>query len=345
MKHLEIIRLFKDLPQNLKDEVMNQLLKLFEEQELSIEDATYKIDQNWISPPSCPHCGFQKCYRRGYYKKIPRFSCKKCNKYWMATHGTALQGLKKKHLWTKYIQAFLEKHSLRKAALIANISLGTSFNWRHLILANLSQIIPKKLEGTIECKKLAFPYLEKGKNNTPNFIDCSNQLRPISKPNSVNIVVGRSRMDGVVISGILAMDNPSPSHYKQELEKMTLYENFLVVDSKFNNLIKKTDRIVYKYKKNKPIRKRLHINNVEQESNKIRNFLNSFRGVSTKYLYNYLGWYSYSTNQSDQMKKARCLLDESLVPRSVKQRFLSNKIFGINIITLLKLTQSQTPPD
>lgn len=51
---------------------------------------------------------------------------------------------------------------IKKIAKKLDISIQTSFDWRHKILSSLEYYIPKQLSGVIECDELELPVSEKG---------------------------------------------------------------------------------------------------------------------------------------------------------------------------------------
>lgn len=343
MNTSQIIRLFQSLDQLQKEQILNTLVGIFDQEDCNFDGAIRALDQNWLKPPSCPHCGSDKSYRRGYYKGVPRYSCKVCLKYWMATYGTTIERLKKKHLWSKYIQAFLQKSSLRTAAMQVGISLGTSFNWRHLLLTRLNQLLPENIRGTLECVNMSLSYLEKGKNNTPKFVDENQQLRPIPKPNSVQLLIAKSRDAGMVYSGIIAIEKPDRNQYCLQFEKITQHANWVISSKSMKKmLIQVSHRLsfVENYCQN---HSRVHLDNVKKFQNLTIEFLKPFRGVSTKYLYHYLNWQNFLLTESRPAHTARYILKNCLLPSDSTKKLKEIKLFGINIITDKKYS-THSPP-
>lgn len=333
MKTNHIIDAFQTLEEAQKKSVLNYLLGLLDDDQSDLIQVVKSIDDNWVLPPPCPHCKSEATCRRGQYKNIPRFSCKNCHRYWMATHGTTIQGLKKKHLWADYIKAFLQRKSLRCAAQQVGISLGTSFHWRHLLLTTLCKILPDKLDGTLECINIPLPYLEKGKNNTPKVINDNYQLKYIEKPKLVNFLMAKSREDGVLISGILAVNKPKKHHISNQLECISTGKNKIVSSKDLKKYFKKLERKILFAEAKKQRNFRIHLKNVKQLSEGAFEFLKPFRGVSTKYLYHYLSWYSYSGLELKVTNLSFQLLKYCFAPMGVSKLLKKTKINGINIIT------------
>ena len=64
---------------------------------------------------------------------------------------TPLWDIKLKHKWQAYLNLIQQGMSIKKIAKELDISIQTSFDWRHKILNSLESLSPKQLEGTVEC--------------------------------------------------------------------------------------------------------------------------------------------------------------------------------------------------
>ena len=90
----------------------------------------------------CPHCQSKKIIKYSYYKDTQRYKYKSCNGTFIPTRGTLAHNIKKRDKFSEYSKIIIEK-SLRSIDYMSkklNISIPTSFKWRHKILLT----IPKK---------------------------------------------------------------------------------------------------------------------------------------------------------------------------------------------------------
>lgn len=334
MNQVSYLEAMEKLSKPDQEIILQKLLSLLDDQSMDIGGLLHEKAEQSIETPACPHCTSQKTIRRGNYKKIPRYSCKECGRFWMATHGTALEGLKKKHLWGKYISAFLQRKSLRKAAIQVGISLGTSFNWRHLILTTLAQLLPLNKNGVIECDSMELKYLEKGKNNTPKIPQDDGEYTPIFRPKKITFLLGASRNCGSVISSILALDTPPTEKLSNQLECISNINSKLVLTKSLRSKTKKLDRLVYWQGKSKKIDPLLQTKRVQKKCSGVIDFLEPFRGVSTKYLFSYLCWFNYFDHYSNQFITQKKIFSECLKSYGIRTLFKKIKFFGTNIITV-----------
>ena len=82
----------------------------------------------------CPFCKGNKVRKNGRQQMY----CRDCKKYYMLKTNTIFFSSKKPlTLWKKYIDLMIEGKSLRYIAKELNISVPTSFYWRHKILSVL----------------------------------------------------------------------------------------------------------------------------------------------------------------------------------------------------------------
>ena len=116
-------------------------------------------------PDSCRCCGSTKFIRNGKetISKRQRYLCRDCNRSFTSMTGTVLDNMHKKEEFIRYVRSFIENHSLRKAAATHEITLNTSFKWRHKLLHALGLSAKNlKLDGEIKADEKYFPFPAKG---------------------------------------------------------------------------------------------------------------------------------------------------------------------------------------
>ncbi len=208
----EIIEWFNSLPIKSKQSILHQLSALWNQEEGDLKVLLKELDEQTISPPKCKHCSSDDTVRRGKIKGVQRYSCKSCNKYWMATHGTSLAGLHKRELWNKYIEVFDGSRSLRAAAKEVGICLQTSFRWRHRIIASLSAMIPQEMGGTIEMDEFQLSESNKGNWNLNRKAHRQGRDSKNHDAKKISVLVSASRGNQGAMCQVIAAKKISGEH-------------------------------------------------------------------------------------------------------------------------------------
>jgi len=145
----------------LTDSQLRQVEKRLEGND-EVTNIIKQLEHRMVDSPECPHCHSSLINRHGKTDNMQRYRCKNCNKTFVATTATPLARLRYKELWMDYIQCMLQSKVLRDCAEELNISLGTSFRWRHRFLTLPATLKAKQLEGIIEADETLFARSEKG---------------------------------------------------------------------------------------------------------------------------------------------------------------------------------------
>lgn len=224
----------------------------------------------------CPYCDSNSIIRRGKVKLIQRYTCKTCRRSFRATTATAIHHLHKKEKIKKYLEAVRLGLSIRKAANYVGISKNTSFVWRHKILTTLTATPdPKETNTAIAAVLLRMPYLDKGSKKT--------------------VEVRGSESQSLLLTG--------KNHIW--LKKMSCVNNttdiarFITecVDHSFIAL--QPDRLLSRAVKQQGVAKYVLQKTPKRELKQygtktktdICNWMEKFRGVSSKYLQHYWSWF------------------------------------------------------
>ena len=57
----------------------------------------------------------------------------------------------------------------------------------------------------------------------------------------------------------------------------------------------------------------MHLQTVNNQHKQIRDFMDPFNGVATKYLPNYLNWFNYRQSQKENKEKVKSMMETCLV--------------------------------
>ena len=251
---------------------------------------------------NCPHCESTKTRKNGHQYGVQRFVCNDCKKNFRVSTGSVTEKKKKKELLKVYIPNMLAGYSLDKCAKLTGISKQTSFDWRHKILSALGKFQKEQmLSGICECDDVFIEFSEKGNQNL--------EREPRKRGKSVFVKKKRGINDDKVAI-LISCDRKGNKHLhvgarrrisaedinkvlKDKLEPKTVlctdghrsFEAF----AKENSLEHQTIKVSAKEYVKKGI---YHVQHVNQTAQDLKKWLETFNGVSTKYLQNYLNWYA-----------------------------------------------------
>ncbi len=297
------------------EQIKSAILELsnIEQQELlssiGVENKTYhKLsdllkEQEKSTIISCPDCKSAEVIGKGYRNSIRKFKCKSCGRNFSSTTNTALYRIHKKDKWEAYLQCMEDGLTIRKAAKRVGISIQTSFDWRHKVLARLGQLHADKLEGIAEADEMFFMYSEKGSRE----LDRPARKRAGKRisQDMVNVLVGLDR------KGHLIVKNTGRGGLKRAPLDKALSGKFvpgtiLCTDglSAFIGLAKRenlTHKQIVSHKSRVLKNKAYHIQTVNGAHTQIRANMTKFKGVATKYLQNYLNWFVAQKTLKDKL--------------------------------------------
>ena len=277
-------------------------LKLFKEK---IDKSTLKIENNINDKKQnkyikCPHCKSEDVIKYGSYNGIQRYKCKnnKCERTFTKQTESPFRYSKKfKENCHKYKELYEKGLTIRECAEILNISIVTSFFWRHRFLYNLKQVnYVEKLCDYAELTRVVLLENFKGDRYSKN-----KEKDKISIVNAMNKSID-------IISIIAARNHLGFRELKENIEpridKKAIAVAFL--DGRLQAFSDKHNTI------NKIRIRRIDITPIDASySVKIKRWLKKFRGVATKYIDHYLSWraneyknnieYDYRLNKDEKL--------------------------------------------
>lgn len=252
-------------------------------------------DKEIKTPVSCPHCKSSEVISRGSHKGIKKYQCKTCNKFFHANYGTAMHRIHKKDKWQQYIECMNEGLSLKKSAQRVGISYGTSFIWRHKILSSLKDAEPNRLEGIVEADDTFFRYSEKGSRKLKRKPRKRGNGNMTLKENKVPVVVATDRR-GHSVFNVAGRGSVKKNELRAIMKGK--FQPGAVLCSDGANVykglaIQEGIKHVKTASHGRPIAKNkaYNIQSVNQLQKELKDYMNRFNGVSTKYLQNYLYWF------------------------------------------------------
>ena len=307
----------KQLFSTLSDDDKKSFLKSVKSKE--------KLEQNFTFTKEikeCPHCKSTCFKKNGTTHRKQRYICNDCKKTFAITNDTILFSSKKDlSVWKKYIYCMIEKYSLRKTAEICGINLSTAFNWRHKILDALQEMQNEvKLDGIVEADETFMPISYKGHHKNFNFPrsakrrGAANTKRGLSKelvciPCVVNL-------NGKSVAKIANLGKPNVKALNSVIFGKVEKESVFVTDS-LRSYLKLSNEMSLNHiriPRNKHSNGSFNIQVVNNYHSRLKSMLvYNFKGVSTKYLNNYLVYHNFVNFVKESRKdKEQILLNHIL---------------------------------
>nr|MBS0038228.1 IS1595 family transposase [Saprospiraceae bacterium] len=248
------------------------------------------------SPVSCPQCKSVDNRPNGYLKGVRRYCCTACGKYYSETTNKFWYNIKKKSELKNYMYHMLQGHSIRRCASECNISIQTSFNWRHKILSSFEHLQPSQYSGIVESDEMYLRESHKGNRK----MDRASRKRGggaqkgISK-DQIGIIATCDRKGNKGLK-VVGRGRMTKSEIKELLSERIAKDGVLCTDeypsykafAKEEGIVHKTHKSSLGQRVTEQIYHVQNVNNLHQRS---KQFLEKFNGVSTKYLQNYLNWF------------------------------------------------------
>lgn len=253
------------------------------------------IDRAAPARPPCPHCGDEHVVKNGRAGGLPRFLCRGCRKTFNTLTGTPLAHLHLRGKWLDQAAVLRDGLSLTDACERLNVARTTAFRWRHRFLAAPKELRAQLLTGVAETDETYFLRSCKGQR--------SGMDRPARKrggkatkrglsDEQVPVLVVRDR-SGATADFILEVDDSD--HIVPRLRPILAKDVILCTEG--NSVMMATGRKLgvehhaVNVAAGERVRGAWHVQNVNSYHSRLKDWMRQFRGVATKYLDSYLGWF------------------------------------------------------
>ncbi|WP_121966176.1 IS1595 family transposase [Myroides sp. N17-2] len=263
---------------------------------------------------SCPHCGHSKYVKFGFKSNSQRYKCKSCHKSFTEYSGTWMAGIHHKDKITNYLELMVEEKSLDKIKVSLAINKKTAFDWRHKILASLSDQSKGGFIGVTESDETFFLSSEKGSSaldRKSRKRGGKSKKKGISN-DQVAVLVTQDRNSSMDIT-VATMGRLKKKDIANAIgTRIKPNETILCSDAHVSYKGFAIDNKIEHHPLKVAIKQRVknkifHIQHVNSTHNKIKKWINNtFWGVSTKYLQQYLNWFRIK----EQIKGAKDILKE-----------------------------------
>lgn len=288
--------------------------KLFEMIQEESEDIS--VDSLFSNGISCPICGdVERIVKNGKRAGSQRYICKHCKKSFMANTTSILERTHKSiSVWKKFLECMVHGMSILKTAEICEINKNTAFAWRHKVLDALSQMVEDtSLEGIVEADETFFILSYKGQKaglpRKPKKRGESASKRGLSREQvCVPCAIDRK---GKVISKISNLGRIQTQGLHRVFDGKIKNKSILCTDkaSAYVRFSADNDLKLIQIKGGKEKLGIYHLNHANAYHSGLKTFLKTFKGVSTKYLNNYLTWNIFVSKKGTIKEKVNGILE------------------------------------
>lgn len=266
--------------------------------ELTAEEhqfASVAVIEGAAAHEKCPHCGAERIVKNGTADGLQRFKCRACAKTFNALTGTPLAHLHQRGKWLEQAAVMRDGLSLTQAMQRLHVARTTALRWRHRFLAAPKAVQAQMLNGVAETDETYFLHSCKGQRS--GLVRKARKRggkaakRGLSKE-QVPVLVARDR-SGATADFILAVDDAS--HVVAALKPILPPDAILCTDGSRVLIAAAQTLKVEHHPVNLSAGIRVdgpwHIQNVNAYDSRLKGWLRHFKGVSTRYLDSYLGWF------------------------------------------------------
>lgn len=306
------------------EELLNYIGELMTFNSLSSDIPLHCRDSRFSQGKACIHCKSSRIIKFGKLKGKQRFRCKDCGKTFNDFSVSPIANTKLElRKWVKYAQCMLSGFSVRKSAKIVEVGVKTSFYMRHRLMDAVRNFMSiGNVSGVVEMDETFLAESFKGNHKKSGFI----MGRPPRKRGKQVKKRGISKEQVCIATAIdrnknIVMEMVCKGRVSnKDLER--LYTNHLGKDSivctdshrsyiKFSKDFSLEHVQIARGRHKNGIYNLGRINSLHSD---FKVWLETFRGVSTKFLANYLHWYKWLKTFEEDKELIR---NKNLVVHSV----------------------------
>lgn len=263
-----------------------------------------------IEGAGCPHCNSFKFTKNGLSRGLQRYRCRDCSKTFNAATNTPLSYLHSKEQFFQHGECLKKGLTIRETAKELGVAVSTAFRWRHRFLESVVGHQPKGVAGIFEADETYFRESQKGSRALKSPEDPS-KTRPArrhggkpatnkkgskgaSRKDLVPVLVGRSRGQPYVLDQALgAMTIVQATGALRGVvgpETLICIDGSAALRGAAKSLGAAYHSVAVSYGP-RVIEGVYHVQSVNSYHERLKTWLNrDRRGVSTKYMPNYLAW-------------------------------------------------------
>lgn len=244
--------------------------------------------------PRCPHCHSSAVVKNGSANALQRFKCRQCKRTFNALSGTPLAHLHLRDKWIAQAAALNEGLSLAQVSRRLGVAQSTAFRWRHRFLACPKSVQARQLRGIAEADESYFRISCKGQRGLLRQARrrAGKALAGARSWEYTPVLMARDRA-GATANVIL--DSNKAASVQAALAPLLPPDTVLCTDASVT-LASAAQALGVQHQAinvSRGIRVRgpWHVQNVNAFVSRLRGWMRRFKGVATKYLDSYLGWF------------------------------------------------------
>lgn len=273
----------------------------------------------------CPHCGEDSISRNGKYNGKQRYICKSCRKSFTDfTNSAIYKSRSSLEKWYKYAKCMIAGYSIRKSAQIVGINIATSFFWRHKILDCLKAFNGiGHVDGVVEADEIFFAESFKGTKPSKMTRESRHRGSQVKKRGisheQVCVATAIDRQGNLIME--LLCKGRMTSNNLNKLYDGRIGENSIIcIDShkSYNKFARDLSLDHKRIPSGKHKEGIYHIQHINSIHSKLKRWMRTFNGVSTKYLSSYMCWFKWielSGSDKDAIKIKNFIV-QSCVPHA-----------------------------
>ena len=269
------------------------------------------------APQHCPHCAATHIVRNGHANGLQRYLCHDCRKTFNALTGTTLSRLHQRGKWLNQSAALALGQTLRQVARQLNIAVSTAHRWRHRFLHQPGVERIAALQGIAEADETYFLHSRKGQRRLD---------RPARRrggkastrglaPDLVPVLVARDRFGqtaNLMLPSTRAADMASALRPLLPTDTILCTDGSSALASAARSL--GVEHHAINVAAGCRVRGAWHIQNVNAFDSRLKLWMHRFKGVATRYLANYLGWFRALDRSADTASNPALFLTLAVQP-------------------------------
>ena len=304
---------FSDLPKHEQLKLFNLIKEnFFSDEDKDMKDAFTSIRETRFNEGlGCVHCGSVKVKKNGKYRNRQRYLCRDCGKSFNDLTNTPISGTRYLGKWSTFFQLMVEGYTLPKIAERLGIHLSTAFYWRHKVLFSLRSLGFQTLKGIVESDETFFKESFKGRevlDRKSKKRGGRDSKRGISNL-KIAVVVAQDR-NGQVIAKKAGTGRVRAEEIDAVIGNYIDPSSLLCTDTASNYkkfaVIKELKHETINLSKEGYVKKGIyHLQHVNSYHRRLKEWIQRFQGVATKYLDNYLYWFNFLQQSKKMTTKER----------------------------------------
>lgn len=250
-----------------------------------------------VEGAGCPHCNSFKFTKNGFSRGLQRYRCNACLRTFNAATNTPLSRLRSKEQFFQQGECLMKGLTIRAAAQEMGVAVSTAFRRRHRFLEAVVGHQPKGVAGIFEADETYFREAQKGSRNLTRKAR-KRGGKAIkdkgSKRDLVPVLVGRLRgQPHVADQALTAMTIVEATDALRGVvgtETLMCIDGSAALRGAAKSLGAAFHSVAVSYGP-RVVDGVYHVQSVNSYHQRLKTWINrDLRGVSTKYMPNYLAW-------------------------------------------------------